>query len=304
MSAAWEAQKERGGRIWIKLLAWIVCHLGRSSARLILWPLVIYFLATGKQARQASHQYLRRVLGREPRLRDTVRHFHCFSSVALDRVLLPGDGGRQLDVRVHRSAEVKRIVESRQPSLVLVSHLGSFEVLRVVGAEHHELPLRILLDRRLGRSVTELLETLDPGFAESIIDASQRGPSLVLALREALDSGHSVGIMADRVRQDEPSVQVACLGNNIALPTSPWILASVLRVPVLVAFGLFRGGNRYDTHFEVLSQQVDLPREQRAQAIHGYASQYAALLEKHARSAPLNWFNFYDYWQDADRRAE
>ena len=35
-----------------------------------------------------------------------------------------------------------------------------------------------------------------------------------------------------------------------ALPGRPWQLAAALKVPVVLCFGLYRGGNRYDLYFE------------------------------------------------------
>jgi predicted LPLAT superfamily acyltransferase len=31
---------------------------------------------------------------------------------------------------------------------------------------------------------------------------------------------------------------------------------------------------------------------------------YADSLARHARDAPFNWFNFYDFWDDANDTAE
>jgi predicted LPLAT superfamily acyltransferase len=39
-----------------------------------------------------------------------------------------------------------------------------------------------------------------------------------------------------------------------------------------------------------------LPRGARPQALAELAAAYAARLEHHARRAPLEWFNFYDFW--------
>ena len=296
MSQGWQAQRERGTRLSIQLLAWILRHLGRPVARVVLWPLSFYFLLTGSDARRASRKYLRRVLDREPTRADLLRHFHCFASVALDRALLPADHGRRLRIDIHRADRVRELVESGQPCLVMVAHLGSFEVLRVTGTQTHHLPLRILLDRQIGARVTALLEELDPGLTDSIIDATQHGPSLVLALRDALNDGYSVGVMADRLRNSEPSVAVEFLGGTARIPSSPWVLASVLRVPVLVAFGIYHGRNRYSAHFDLLYESVNLPRGQRDQALREMAQGYADLLQQRVREAPYNWFNFYDYW--------
>jgi predicted LPLAT superfamily acyltransferase len=74
------------------------------------------------------------------------------------------------------------------------------------------------------------------------------------------------------------------------------LIAAVLQAPVMLAFGLFRGGNRYDLVFESFSGPIHVARQDRIRVLGDMARRYAARLEHHARSAPYNWFNFYDYW--------
>jgi predicted LPLAT superfamily acyltransferase len=177
-----------------------------------------------------------------------------------------------------------------------VAHFGSAESLRLIAVDRRGLPLSMLLDRKHGRMFTELLERLNPDLAGSIIDASERGPQLVLHLKEAVLAGRMLGIMADRALATDRSVDVDFLGGRARLPVGPWQLAHALQVPVILGFGIYHGGNRYSAHFELFAQSVRLPRENREAAIAGLAKAYADRLEHHARRAPYNWFNFYDYW--------
>jgi predicted LPLAT superfamily acyltransferase len=299
-SASWETRRERSNAFWVVLLAWIACHLGRPLARIILWPTVAYFLCFTPASRRASRDYLRRALDREPRLSDLARHYYCFAACTLDRVLLLGKGARTLDVRMHRDLAVRQLIESSRGCLLLVCHHGSFEAMRVLGQSDYQLPIRIVLDRQHGRIVTRVLERLNPELAATVIDASQRGPDFTLALRDAMDAGAAVGLMADRIRENEPSVEASLLGGRIHLPTSPWIMAAVLRVPVLIAFCLYRGGDRYDAYVEMLAERVELPRQDRQSGICLWAQRYADRLGHFIRQAPYNWFNFYPFWIDQD----
>ena len=296
--SAWKAQPERSTAFWVGLLVWIAIHLGRGFTRLLLWPIALFFLLTGRAARIASRGYLRRVLGRQPRPGELLRHFYSFAACTVDRLLILCGRGRQLNVRVQLPAEVEQVVRGGGGCLMLVSHLGSFEVLRQLGQGGHDVPLRIVLDRSQGPLLTGLLERLNPQFAASVIDASKRGPELVLALREALDQGCSIGIMADRVHGGESSVEVQFLGGPVHLPAAPWILASVLRVPVIAGFGIYRGGRDYDACFELVTDRIGIPRAQRQAVVQELAQQYAARLEQQVRAAPYNWFNFYPFWND------
>jgi predicted LPLAT superfamily acyltransferase len=183
--------------------------------------------------------------------------------------------------------------------LLLVAHLGSFEPLRKLGTTQRKLPITILMDRKQGQMLVQMLERINPNFALQIIDAAQRGPELMLQLKDALQAGRMVCVMADRARADERALSVDFCGSQARFPVGPWVLASALCVPVILGFGLYRGGRRYSAHFELFSEQLDVPRQQRATALQACVQRYAHRLEHYARLAPYNWFNFYDYWADA-----
>jgi predicted LPLAT superfamily acyltransferase len=294
----WKSLPERGNAFGLSLVAWIATHLGRNVAWAILWPIVLFFLATGRSARNASRDYLRRVLGRRPRPAEVLRHFHTFAVCTLDRLLILCGRAQRLHVEVDLPGEVSQAIRGPGGCIMLVSHLGSFEVLRQLGENVHNIRLRIVLDRSQGPLLIGLLERVNPQFAASIIDAGRRGPELVLAVSEALGAGYSIGIMADRVNGGEATHAVRFLGGIARMPSAPWILASVLHVPVVAAFCLYNGRGQYTAHFELVSPGITVTRSERQAAIQMLAQRYADSLERRLRTAPYNWFNFYPYWTD------
>jgi predicted LPLAT superfamily acyltransferase len=72
----------------------------------------------------------------------------------------------------------------------------------------------------------------------------------------------------------------------------------VLQAPVVLFFGLYRGGRCYDIHFELLADRVTLDRATRQADIRRWVQLYASRLEYHCRAYPYNWFNFYDFWAE------
>jgi predicted LPLAT superfamily acyltransferase len=58
--------------------------------------------------------------------------------------------------------------------------------------------------------------------------------------------------------------------------------------------GLFRGGNRYEIHFERLAAApAAKPDPEETKRL---IARYVARLEHYCRAAPYNWFNFFDFW--------
>jgi len=119
-------------------------------------------------------------------------------------------------------------------------------------------------------------------------------------LRGRLDAGDLVGVLADRTLGNEPVVKIPFLGAPAAFPTGPMRMAAAMRQKVFLMVGLFRGGNRYEVRFEELADfSESAPKregETREVRVHAAIARYVARVEHYTRSAPDNWFNFFEFW--------
>ncbi len=294
----WQSRPEGGGRFAIWLIRAIALHGGRRLARLCLYPITGYFFLRRGPERQASAQYLARVFGRPATPWQVLRHIHCFAAMTMDRIFLLAHGERRFEFEIEGLDLLDQRIALGHGVLLLGSHQGSFEALRAIGARRPDMPLRVVLDKQKTPAMTELLEALAPQVGASVIDAAQDGASIALAMAEACRSGAMVAMLADRGRGHEVLRRAELLGSPAPFPVSPWLLAHTLRVPVVLCFGLYLGGNRYRLVFEPFSDRVEIPRHDRGPALDALIARYAQRLEHYIRVAPYNWFNFHDFWQD------
>ncbi|WP_309263469.1 acyltransferase [Lysobacter arvi] len=300
MSAHWKQRPEGGGYFALWIIRSIARHGGRAVARLCLYPITLYFLIVRGPERRASRAYLSRVLDRAPTLWDVARHIHTFAATILDRVFLLSGQLSRFDIATVGLPALAARVDRGEGVLIFGSHHGSFDALRVLSLTRPALRVRIVLDIAHNQAITRLLDALNPQLARDVIDAGQDGVSIVLAIQEALARGELVALLVDRAEPGDTVVRVPFLGKAAALPTGPWSLAATLKVPIVLAFGLYRGGNRYELVFEEFSEGLDIPRRQRGERLAALVRDYAARLQHHVRRAPYNWFNFYDFWQGDD----
>lgn len=299
-AADWKQRPEGGGRAAVRLIAAIARHGGRGIARACLYPITLYFYCVRGAERRASRDFLRRVPGRRAGALAVARHIHTFAATILDRVFLLAGRTQLFDIRSRGTDALLQCVDQGRGLLLFGSHLGSFDALRVLARQRPDLKLRVLMDRSHNAAITDLLAELDPQLAAGIIDAGQDGTATVLAIQQALEEGAMVSLLVDRARPGEATVPASLLGSDAAFPCAPWLIASALKAPVMLAFGLYRGGNRYDLLFEPFADTVDIPRARRAEVLSMLIQRYAGRLEHHLREAPYNWFNFYDFWQSQD----
>lgn len=296
-SEHWLHRPEGGGWFALWLIRTIGLYCGRRCARLLLYPITLYFYFRRGPERRAARDYFRRLDGRPGSAWQVLRLIHAFASTILDRVFLLARGVKGFNIGHQGADDLHARVAAGHGVLLVGAHVGSFDVLRVLAAEQPEFQLKLVMDKSKTPAMTKLLEALAPDLAACIIDTARGGTDMVLAIAEALQAGAMVTLLGDRGRPGEPMRDAPFLGSDAPFPTAPWLIASLLKVPVVMCLGLYRGGNRYDLVFECLAEQVDLPRGNREAALDRYIHHYAARLEHHVRQAPYNWFNFYDFWQ-------
>lgn len=289
---AWTTRQEIGSAAVLRIVIWLARRLGRRCARLLLMPVCLGFALCSTDARAASRHYLARVLGRPAGFQDVLRHFFCFGTTVLDRVYLLNDEARRFDITIHGEAIVTEILQQGSGCLLLGAHHGSFEVLRLVGRSQPNLHVSLAMYEATGRKIGAALNAINPQLAPRIIGLGTL--AAMIEIRDCLERGGFVGMLADRTLPSDETKQVEFLGAPAGFPTGPARLAKLLGPPVVLMVGLFRGGNHYDIHFERLTPpRTEAPsRDETAELI----SHFAARLEHYCRLAPYNWFNFFDFW--------
>lgn len=295
MSQSWLSQEERGSPFLMRLITWITLKLGRPAGRMLLAPISLYFLLFSRRARAASSLYLGRALARKPNWLDLYRHYFCFSATILDRLYFLSGRHAYFDIDVHGLEDIQAALRQGRGCVLLGAHLGSFEVLRSLAVRFGEVPFAILMHTDNAHKMNAIMNALNPALADSII--AMGAPDGLLRAKEVIEAGGIVGILGDRVRPGDKALPCKFFGSDAALPEGPLSFASIMHAPVALGIGLYRGGRRYEVHFEMLADSLEAPRAERREIIQEHLQHYVSRLEHYCRSAPYNWFNFYDYWQ-------
>jgi predicted LPLAT superfamily acyltransferase len=278
----------------LRLMLGIVRALGWRAGAALLHPITAYFILSAPRQRAASRRFLRRATGRDPGWRDLYRLYHSFAATILDRVWLSTGDTRDFHIEVQGLEALRARLAEGRGCLLLGAHLGSFEAMRAVADAGSPVPLSILMHESNAARVKSFFDALG-GEARAAAIIPLGRPDSMLRVREALDRGELVGLLADRTPggapHDDKLLRVPFLGAPAPLPTGPHLLAALLRAPVMLAFGLRRGPRRYEVRFEPFStpSRAEVPASVAA---------YAARLEERCRDAPDNWFNFHEFWRE------
>ena len=312
----WSTTPERRG-MWGLRLLWLLYRIGgRPLFALIGTPVAFIFRLTGTRAREASDRFLERVaerreaLGLAPRPVSGHAHFGAFAPGRLDRLAAwAGDLKLARDVDF-ADEESRRLLCEPTPDgrgrLVLVSHLGVAEATRALAQHDRAVPVWALMFDRHAPRFKAMLEAVAPDASRHVIAVDRLGVETASMLQDAIERGEWVAVAADRTPNDaltrgDRSVTADFLGREAPFPAGPFILASLLKCGVVTLFAV-REGNRILIKCEPFADEVKLPRRGREAELSRLASLWAQRLEAEALEHPAQWFNFYDFWHEEDRR--
>jgi len=296
----WQQQREHGNVHGILFLVWVCRHLGRRAVHAVLIFPCLFFFIFAARARQASRQYLANALGKKPSAGQVFWHIYTFGRISVDRFFFLMRKADKFELHCEGAEIFEEILAHHTGALFFLSHVGNFDALREVGIENSDCKIRLLLDSEITPNAMQVFRTLSSELAQNIIDRRQYdGPALALKLNDELLQGNMIGIMVDRIYGEERSIPLSFFGKRAHFPIGPWQLAQVLKVPVVLCFGLYCGGNKYLLKFTRLPDFKQVARGERESQLENEMRLYVQQLEETLRLQPYNWMNFYPFWIDA-----
>lgn len=287
----------------MRLLFWLCRVFGRWPVRVVLYPVVIWYMLAKPAARAASEDYLLRVAqqngirSRKPGRFHVLRHFVSFAENILDKMLLWSGWVPNNSVEYQNLELIAAQVASKRGALLICCHLGNLELSRVLAERMDGLKMTVLTHTKHAEKFNRLLAHLNPESQLNLMQVTELSPETAILFAEKIALGEFIAIAGDRIPvSPRPRIALAnFLGAPAPFPVGPYVMASLFQCPVYLLFTLRHGGVA-EIHFELFRESIHLPRRERERRLAELAADYAQRLEHFCRRAPFQWYNFYDFW--------
>jgi predicted LPLAT superfamily acyltransferase len=238
----------------MRLLFWICRVFGRWPFRVVLYPVLGWYVLTKPLPRRASQEYLRRVAAyTSTAVPGVLRHFASFGESILDKMLLWGGLFKLDSVDLQGGELITDAVAAGRGGLLICAHLGNLELCRVLSRQRHDIKLTVLVHTKHAQAFNDMLGKLNPDSQLNLMQVTEMSPATAILLSERVARGEFVVIAGDRVPvSHNPRVAMAdFIGAPAAFPVGPYVLASILQCPVYLLFSI-REGRRSNCVFRIL----------------------------------------------------
>ena len=307
----WSSASERGSKLSLRFIVWCIRRLGEAPARFLVAPIALYYCVFARTARRASRDYqeqLERFRGgssRRPGLRDFYRHVYVFADVLADRFALWAGGHDKFEIELHGREFMQKLIDDRRGAVLIGAHLGNFDMLRVI-ARDAGIPVNVIMYTGNAEMLNAAFESLDPECNVRVINVDPGSVNAAFEIRSCIGRGEFVAILGDRAQLGGRTARVGYanfLGRRAPFSQGPFLISMALRLPVILSVALKTGPHRYDVFLETLASGEAVRRADRAKVVQEQIELFAAHLERFCLREPLQWFNFYDFW-DGETRAQ
>lgn len=250
------------------------------------------YMLINHQGYLAIYHYLRQRQGWGP-LRaffGCYRNHFLFGASLMDR--FAAYAGRKFRVQKTGFDVFDSLVEQDQGFIMLSSHIGNAEMagymlstplkrMNAITFPQEKASVRANRDR--------ILET------NNIRLISADGLDWLFTLNAALSDGEIVSIHADRLFGSSKALTVNILGAEAKIPMGPFNLAASRDLPVTASFCMKTGYKSY----EAIQYRLDTPEMEtmsKREKMDYLAARYAAAVNEILGKWPLQWYNFFEFW--------
>lgn len=297
----WHKEQEVTNKTGIKIIIALYKLLGYRIARFCLYPVAAYYFFAKRQARNASLQYLNQLacysIDIKPNLFTVYKHFLSFAESILDQFLIWINQPPNDNIRYKNVADILNLIENQKGFVLLSAHLGNLVVCQYLSTLRPKLKINIIVHLEHAVQFNRLLDAYRSHDNIKFYQASKISPATAGDLLRKSKTGEVVVMAADRIPAGNNNrvEKIVFLNKTAEFPQGPFVLSGLLECPVYTLFCIKQNRNYY-MYFDFLVEKIDMRPKHRANEITATMKKYCRLLEKYCQIAPLQWFNFYQFW--------
>jgi predicted LPLAT superfamily acyltransferase len=291
--SSWKG-KTRGSVLGYKIFVWTIKHFGLSFAYFLLLFVVAYFIFSSRKAFRSIYYYFHSVLNFNisRSLKSVYLNYFYFGQVILDKIaLLAG-----LQNKFTFDFEGEEFLRQMDKGGLLISgHIGNWEIAGQL-LNRLEKNINIILFDAEHEQIKGYLSDV---FTERRINfiIIKEDYSHLKEIREALERCEIIAMHGDRFIEGNKIFRVNFLEKPASFPAGPVNLAARFGVPVSFVFAVKETWKHY--HFfatPLRNVEFSSNLKKREFILREAVEAYVSTLEKIVRKYPLQWFNYYKFW--------
>jgi predicted LPLAT superfamily acyltransferase len=289
--------KSKGGALGYRIFIALIRRTNISISYLFIRIVAVYYLLFSD--RRAMSFYFREIHGYAGGkiIRSIYRNYCMLGEVLVDKVAMLSGAKTDYTFSFEGEEHLRAMSAGGKGGVLVGAHMGNWEVAGQL-LERIDTPVNIVMREAEHEQIKELLEKVMVNKSIRVIPQKE-DYSHLFAIEKALENNEFVVIHGDRYTPGANTVSVSFMGKQARFPSGPLYLASKKGVPVTFVYTLKERKNHY--HFYA-TPGITFPYpariKTRKEEIRSMVETYVSSLETVVNLYPLQWFNYYPFWEE------
>ncbi|TSE05347.1 lysophospholipid acyltransferase family protein [Aquimarina algiphila] len=291
MAEDWDG-KSRGTVFGFKVFVFFIKNFGINAAYALMHLPIPYFCLFSRKNVKGLSYYFRKRLGYSW-LKSSIsiyKTYYVFGQTLIDKIAIPS--GLRKGYTFHFDGEnlLEEALSKQKGGILISAHVGNFELAQYFFKERlTDTSISIVITDQDHQDIKEYLDQYRQRDEIHFIIVKDDF-SHIFEINAALAQNKIICIAGDRYLKDTKCIEEELLGKTARFPVGPFYLGSRLNVPVLFVYVM----REPKKHYHLYARHVDV----KARDAQDLLRKFTQNLEYMVRKYPLQWFNFYDFWQD------
>ncbi|AWG24685.1 lipid A biosynthesis acyltransferase [Flavobacterium kingsejongi] len=282
--------KSKGTVLGYRIFVFCIKNLGIRTAYFMLYFVACYYFLFLTKSNRAMYYYFKERLGYSSfKARKMVYNsYYTFGQTLIDKTALSAGLRNQFTYEFDGIENLRKLLSEKKGGVLISAHIGNFEINEYFFNDiDSELQINVVTTDNEHRAIKEYLESIskEPNAKFIIL---QEDMSHIFEINNALANNELVCFTGDRYFEGTKSLTADFLGKETTFPAGPFLIASRLRVPVVFVYVM----KEPKMHYHLYARVAEVSHRNEKELLKTYIKSIEFMLSRY----PLQWFNYFDFW--------
>ncbi|PAM92674.1 lipid A biosynthesis acyltransferase [Flavobacterium sp. IR1] len=284
--------KSKGTVLGYRIFVFLIQKAGIKAAYVLLYFVASYYFLFLKKSNRAIFYYFKERL-QYPHFKAkkmVFKSYYTFGQTIIDKISISAGMRNKFTYEFDGIEVLKNLLTAKKGGVLISAHVGNFEI-----AEHFLGDINI--DFSINLVTTDLEHSAIKNYLESLAQKPtvkfiiiKEDLSHIFEINAALTNNELVCFTGDRYFEGTKSLSEIMLGKEANFPAGPFLIASRLKVPVVFVYVM----KEPNLHYHLYAREATVKHRDEKALLKEYVTSVESILKKY----PLQWFNYFDFWNN------
>ena len=292
--AKWSG-KSRGTLLGYKIFVYSIKNFGVKTAYFVLYFVATYYFLFLKQSNRYIYYYFNKRLkwSKLKAKKAIFKNYFIFGQTLIDKTAISAGLRNRFTYDFDGIENLKKMMQDKKGGVLISAHIGNFEIAERFFAEiDFDYQINLVTTDQERNVIKEYLESISEKESSIKFIFIKEDMSHIFEINNALSKNELICFTGDRYFDGSKFLETELLGKNAKFPAGPFMIASRLQVPVAYVYVM----KEPNLHYHLYTRIAEVKHRDSNGLLQSYVQNLESMLQKY----PLQWFNYYDFWEDVD----